>query len=443
MTTLAAPGFGLRCAACGTTVAIDVALSWKCPHASATDRHHVLHIDAPIAPLRAADHPNPFVAFRRYLAWDAFAAAHGLDDDARVRLIEELDANVERVAGVGFRTTPYARAHRLSDALGFSSTGGIWVKDETRNVAGSHKARHLFGELLHLVTAERTGAAPWSDASSRPPLAIASCGNAAYAASTLAKSLAWPIRVFVPVTASEALLDMLRTVDADIVVCPRRDADPPGDPCVHRFREEVAAGAIPFGVQGTENAWCLDGGRTIGWEIADAEERTSGPPLDRLFVQVGGGAFAANAATGLFAGGLRPMLHAVQTQGCAPLARAWDRAKATGGTRNAGSRWDDCMWPWEGELTSLADGILDDETYDWVAVCNAMSDSGGSPVVASEDDVVEAYALAHRTTDIDVSPTGSAGLAGVLAARDAIADDERLVVVFSGVRRPFMALPNS
>ncbi|NCZ90271.1 MAG: pyridoxal-phosphate dependent enzyme, partial [Actinobacteria bacterium] len=128
--------------------------------------------------------------------------------------------------------------------------------------------------------------------------------------------------------------------------------------------------------------------------------------------------------------------------GCAPLARAWDRAKATGGTRNAGSRWDECMWPWEGELTSLADGILDDETYDWVAVCNAMSDSGGSPVVASEQHVVEAYALAHRTTDIDVSPTGSAGLAGVLAMRDSIADDERVVVVFSGVRRHFMALPN-
>jgi hypothetical protein len=41
-----------------------------------------------------------------------------------------------------------------------------------------------------------------------------------------------------------------------------------------------------------------------------------------------------------------------------------------------------------------------------------------------------------------VSPTGSAGLAGVLAMRDSIADDERVVVVFSGVRRHFMALPN-
>ena len=56
MTTLAAPGFDLRCAACGTTVAIDVAFSWRCPNAPEGDRHHVLHIDAPIAPLRAVEH---------------------------------------------------------------------------------------------------------------------------------------------------------------------------------------------------------------------------------------------------------------------------------------------------------------------------------------------------------------------------------------------------
>jgi threonine synthase len=99
------------------------------------------------------------------------------------------------------------------------------------------------------------------------------------------------------------------------------------------------------------------------------------------------------------------------------------------------------MWPWENPTDSLADGILDDETYDWVQVCNAMSESGGSPVVASEQHVTNAYAMAHRVTTINVSPTGTAGLAGLLAIRDQIADDERIVVVFSGVRRSFMPLP--
>ena len=49
---------------------------------------------------------------------------------------------------------------------------------------------------------------------------------------------------------------------------------------------------------------------------------------------------------------------------------------------------------------------------------------------ASEQHIIEAYALAHRVTTIDVSPTGTAGLAGVLAVRHEIADDERVAVVF-------------
>lgn len=430
-----------RCASCGARVKISQPLSWRCPNASDADRHHVLLLDEPLRPLRGNGDDNPYISFRTYLAWDSFAAAHGLSDEQRVEIIRRTDERVSKVAGTGFRITPYGRHDALSDALGFSADGGVWVKDETHNVGGSHKARHLYTELLHLLVAEQVGAAGWASSAQRPSLAIASCGNAAIGAATLARSVEWPIRVFVPVGADAALVTMLTQLDAVVVQCSRLANDPPGDPCVLRFREEVGSGAIPFGVQGPENAWCLDGGRTIGWEIADAHERVSGPPLDRLFIQIGGGAFAASAAAGLFAGGLRPKLHAVQAQGCAPLARAWQLARASGGARDAADRWDKCMWPWEATPHSLADGILDDETYDWVAVCNAMSESGGSPVVASEENIVEAYALAHRTTDIDVSPTGSAGLAGVLDIRHEIADDERVAVVFSGVRRSFTPLP--
>jgi threonine synthase len=55
-------------------------------------------------------------------------------------------------------------------------------------------------------------------------------------------------------------------------------------------------------------------------------------------------------------------------------------------------------------------------------------------VVVSEDTVAAADALT-RGSGIDADPTGSAGLAGVLALRPQLADDERVLVVFSGVRR--------
>ena len=83
---------------------------------------------------------------------------------------------------------------------------------------------------------------------------------------------------------------------------------------------------------------------------------------------------------------------------------------------------------------SLADGILDDETYDWIGVFENLRRSGGEPVVASESQIEQAHAMAVDG-GFDVSPTGSAGLAGLLAARDRVSNDERVAVVMSGVAR--------
>jgi len=101
--------------------------------------------------------------------------------------------------------------------------------------------------------------------------------------------------------------------------------------------------------------------------------------------------------------------------------------------RELGRRWGRLMTVWD-TPHSVADGILDDETYDWLAVVGAMRRSGGSPVVAAEADVVRANELA-RSAGFDVSATGSAGLAGLLAARGAVGSSERVAVVMSGVRR--------
>ena len=422
---------GLVCSVCSARVDIGTPLSWRCPNSSETDRHHVLRFESLLEPFRPAPDNNPFLAFRRWLAVDAFGERIGLTDDQRVDIISSLDDEIASVAGTGFRTTPLTRADELSAALGFSAAGGIWVKDETHNVAGSHKARHLMTEMLHLLFAEAAGRTPWRSPAERPPLAIASCGNAAIAASTIAAAVKWPIAVHVPVAASGPVLEMLSTLQADVRVCPRRDSDPAGDPCVFRFREAVANGAVPFGVQGTENAWCLDGGRTIGWEMFSQMDDS----IDRIFIQVGGGAFASSVASSMKTVGLHPRLHAVQAEGCAPLARAWQRALDTGGVHNVASRWGQCMWPWETEPHSLADGILDDETYDWIGVVEGMASTGGSPVVASEASVAAAFRMSHDLTPVNVSPTGSAGLAGVLEIREHIEDNERVVVVMSGVRR--------
>jgi hypothetical protein len=58
-------------------------------------------------------------------------------------------------------------------------------------------------------------------------------------------------------------------------------------------------------------------------------------------------------------------------------------------------QWGELMTPWD-DPHSLADGILDDETYDWLGVFDAIGGWGDAPVVASEDDIVAAHQLARR-----------------------------------------------
>lgn len=401
---------GWVCAVCGTRVDIAEAYSWACPRATVDDWRHVLMPVTDGAPVIPDDDPNTLVAFRHASAWWAFARAHGMDDDVTVEIARDI--------GDGFSRTPFARHGVLSDATGVE----VWAKDETSNVAGSHKARHLVGVLLHLLVAERLGLSV-----GRAPLAISSCGNAALAAATLASRVRWPITVFVPTWMDEAFGDGLDRLGADVRRCARHDGDPPGDPAMAAFRRAIADGAVPFSVQGPHNGWCLDTGRTIGWEMR-AQADAAGVDLERVYVQVGGGAFATCCSAGL---GDAPALHAVQTAGCAPLAAA---VAALGDDANPGARWAEVMHPWDSPH-SLADGILDDETYDWLGVVTRLRASGGRTVIADEATVVAAHRMVNNGGDA-VSPTGTAGVAGLLsdlAAGDR--PDAAVAIVFSGVAR--------
>ena len=400
---------GFRCAVCGATVAISEVAPWQCPNRSAHDPHHVLHLVDDDSVVGEHDDPNPFVRYGPRLAWWAFARTNGMSVDRCVALTRELAA--------GFVVTPFGRSPALSDALGT----GVWVKDETGQVAGSQKGRHLMSILLHLRAAEELGML-----TERAPLAIASCGNAAMAAATLADRVGWPIDVYVPTWMDPAFGRLLDELGARTHPCERRADDPPGDPALLRFREAVRAGSIPFSVQGPENALCLDGGRTLGWELHD-QSVGAGVRLDRLFVQVGGGAFAGSVGAAL---GSTVRLDTVQAEGCAPLAAAWERAA---GFDQPARHWPEVMEPWP-DPHSAADGILDDETYDWVADFAAMRAAGGGPVVATEDEIVRANELATEA-GYRVSITGSAGLAGLLHVRDELGPGQEVAVIMSGLDR--------
>lgn len=455
----------LRCAGCAATVdPLDVGAPapFRCPN---TDRaknvDHLLTWDPLLANVTAwpdDTSTNPFQRYRTLHHSYHLHAEMGGTDAEYVRLVERLDGALMKHGGPGFRVAPLLPLDELSTATGFE----VWARDDTAGVGGSHKARHLMAILLHFEVRK---------VPLRTPLAIASCGNAAIAAATLARAAGRTVQVFVPVWANPVVLEHLRSLGARIVVCDRKDGDPPGDPCMHRFREAIAKGALPFCVQGPENGFTIDGGATSGQELVDAFAMLGVP--DRLFIQVGGGAWASGVWRGLRDGrsfgviSSLPALHCVQSEGCAPLVDAWRTVAAraltalghdelfddgfdvvaaalvTAEARSAvesALQWalthrPSVMKAWE-DPHSIATGILDDETYDWAALVRAMLVSGGWPLVVTDAQIAAATTLVNAAS-IDADETGSAAAAGILAFREhhSTQPDERAAVTVTGIRR--------
>ncbi len=481
----------LRCAGCGAVVRGDAADPFRCPGALSGDgRDHVLAPEPPpaAAPFAIAGSAQPFNRYRELLWTYRLARSRGMSDADWTGMVDRLDDAVAAVDGHGFLATTCTPRPMLGAMLSLAPDA-VWAKDETLNVSGSHKARHLFGSALLLEVRERTGLADPALRGTHE-LAIASCGNAALAAAVVARAAGRPLRVFIPPDADPNVAGRLGALGARITVCHRSPGEV-GDPCVRAFRAARAQGALPFCVQGNENGLTIEGGETLAWEMAESFAAAGAAP-DRVFVQTGGGAFASACMAGLrvaVAHGLLPALprlHVVQTTGALPLRRAWervvarvlegseDRARplppvpgtpATGlgdgasadadrvsaaalldpahagavhrAMQHARTHRSRYMWPWETPPHSIAHGILDDETYDWAAVVQGTIESGGWPLTVSETRLAEARATALRATGIAADATGAAGLAGLmeLASAGAIARHERVAVVFSGIVR--------
>jgi threonine synthase len=471
---------GFTCDGCGYVAPRTAASAQRCPAAVPGDDidhvlRRVLDTERVCFPRTSANERNsPFETYRELFHAYHVARAIGWSDADYVALVRDLDEHVAAIEGRGFRPTPLQRASALAERVGM--TGALVVKDETGNVGGSHKARHLMGTALELQLAAALRGSPPSPA---PALAIASCGNAALAAAVVAAAWGRKLLVFVPPEADRSIVSRLNDLRATVSTV---DRDPivPGDPTYRAMRRAIAKGAVPFTCQGPDNAFAIEGGHTLGYELAD-QLAVSGTVLDRLFIQVGGGALAASVAAALeeaAALGVMtrlPRIHAVQSRNVQPLVQAYravvaelaarlgvvaeppaadappaawqavaDRlrevvAEPPGRDALAGvpRHRSAFMRPWVGEPRSVAGGIVDDETYDWFAVVRAMVRTGGYPIVADEPTLLRAAEIGFDATAIDADPTGTAGLAGLMTLLDAGGMDpaERVGLLFTGARR--------
>ena len=315
-----------------------------------------------------------------------------------------------------------------------------FASPQVGNVAQSHKARHLTNVMLYLLTLKNTG----DETLAERRLAVASCGNAGLAAAEVAAAAKWPIDVCIPPDADEAVIQRLAELaplGVATVICDRSGADVQtakgpvsttgaADPTLAVCRALVSEhGSIPFSVQGPECGLAVEGGQTLAWEILTALRRDHPhvSSLNSLYVQVGGGALGAGLGQGMRRSIDRreqavslsavPTLRCVQPVGCQPLGRAFEKMSLDKlSAAEAGQQRGAYMWAWDNP-TSVAHGILDDETYDWVALCEEMANSGGGTLAVADDAIEKAHAIAREEHGVSVCHTGAAGLAGMMLKR--------------------------
>ena len=73
-----------------------------------------------------------------------------MTDEQWVDIVSSLDDAIADIEGPGFAEAPVVQAVELANAAGLDVD--LWIQAEPNNVGGSHKARHLMGAAIHMLS---------------------------------------------------------------------------------------------------------------------------------------------------------------------------------------------------------------------------------------------------------------------------------------------------
>jgi threonine synthase len=170
-------------------------------------------------------------------------------------------------------------------------------------------------------------------------------------------------------------------------------------------------------------AYYAEGAKTVGFEVAEqlgwrfpkhlVSPVAGGTLLPRIFR-----GFRELREVGLVEGEL-PKIHAAQAAGCAPVVRALEE----------GLEFPEPVKP-----STIAKSIAIGNPADGFQVVRTVTQTGGSGVASSDEQILQAMELLAETEGIFTEPAGGATLAGTikLVQSGAIAPDESVVVCITG-----------
>jgi threonine synthase len=281
----------------------------------------------------------------------------------------------------------------------------VWIKDEGLNPTGSFKAR---GITVAISVAKALGL---------KKLAMPSAGNAGSALAAYAAAAGLEAHIFMPQDVPLANRIECEAYGAKVTLVNGLISD-----CARIVSERKdKEGWFDFST--LKEPYRVEGKKTMAYELF---EQLAGKLPDAVIFPSGGGvgvigmwkAFEEMEELGWLDAsgekGKRPRMIAVQAEGCAPIAKAWNEGKPTVE-----------MWK---DASTIAAGLRVPKPYGDYLVLDILKRSRGTVVAVSDAEIKDAFHHWARTEGIFAAPEGAASLAayrklrssGFLSASDSV-----------------------
>jgi threonine synthase len=292
------------------------------------------------------------------------------------------------VVSLGERMTPLLHAPRLGSKLG---TDNLWIKDESLLPTGSFKSRGL---AMAITMAKRLGV---------KRVALPTAGNAGGAAAAYAARAGLECFVFMPedtpaINQYECALAGAKTflVNGLINDCGR---------IVREGKERMGW----FDLSTLKEPYRIEGKKTMGLELA---EQCDWELPDVILYPTGGGtgligmwkAFTELATLGWLKSSKLPRMVSVQSSGCAPIVRAFEK----------GERFAE-VFP---NAHSIASGIRVPVAVGDFMILDAVRQSGGTAIAVDESRIQDWMRLAVAAEGIPICPESAACVGALQQLRE-------------------------
>lgn len=313
------------------------------------------------------------------------------------------------IVTLGEGCSPLLPAPRLAARYGLRD---VWVKDESQLPTGSFKSR---GQTTAISMCRQFGIRR---------VAIPTAGNAGGAMAAYAARAGIESYVFMPEDTPAINQYECRLAGAKTFLVNGLITD-----CGRIVREGQAALGW-FDLSTLKEPYRLEGKKTMGLELA---EQFQWRLPDVILYPTGGGtglvgmvkAFDELAALGWLADDRRPRMVAVQSSGCAPIVRAFERGERT-------------AEPFA-DAATIASGIRVPAAVGDFMILDAVRASGGRAVAVDEGRIREWLALGMAAEGIAFCPETAACIGALeqLAAEGWIAPEERVVIFNTGAAQKY------